>query len=82
MELSWPPPKRARVEPPEVSSNDALRFVLLPHSAASLDASVAEMQPVFTHQTFGQKETIRGYKGLDVRVFLDSLTFHGLVQIR
>ncbi|KAK9803003.1 hypothetical protein WJX73_009126 [Symbiochloris irregularis] len=40
------------------------------------------MQPEYTHQTFGQKETIRGYTGLDLRLFLDSMTFHALAQIR
>ena len=63
-------------------SNDALRFILLQHNATSLEESVAEVQPEYTHQTFGQAETIRGYRGLDLRVFLDCLTFHALVQIR
>ena len=63
-----------------MSANEAVCFRLV-HTAEDLEAA-QEFNPEFTHQVFREDETIFGFKGLEIRIFLHGATFHALVEIQ
>eukprot|EP00899_Mesostigma_viride_P015545 jgi/Mesvir1/23992/Mv10748-RA.2 len=69
----------------EVPANDCIAFHLV-RRAQDLDGSTREgglvYTPEYTHQHFGDGETIYGYKGLRVDVYFHAVTFHAYVTIQ
>jgi len=68
-------------EPFVCDANDAVSFKLVRAGADLDDESVEPFEPEFTHQIFRDDETIFGYKGLEVNVYMQAHLFKTLIEV-
>ncbi|GMH38592.1 hypothetical protein BSKO_06476 [Bryopsis sp. KO-2023] len=60
----------------------AIHLVDASRDKTACSAESEPFHPEFTHQVFGNDETITGYEGLTVDIFLDAKTFYSRVDVR
>eukprot|EP00854_Cymbomonas_tetramitiformis_P004065 gene4065-5039_t len=86
--MMQPPPKKIKAEemegstsrsPYETFANDCITFRIV-RTPEDVQESTPGFKPEFTHQVFAD-ETIYGYRGLKIDVYLHAVTFHAYINI-